>query len=264
MLLCRNAKLYNPEEMSVYHDPGETTYEIAVGICQITVMYPEEGAEDQETIVGVNNITFDRDVIKQLRKEYGMNWDKERMLYHKTSQESGRIKIPIAGMSDTHLYNTIRMKCTELAATTVNICTMGEQQSPRGKLLYGEQNADPETYRELMASTISNIGPYVTEACLRGMGEMVRELLIAALGRNQMDLEAPGVPGRDRESERLLEAPQQSGGHYIKTQLPRPVEPTTVPPVNPAPIPVPPQQQPTVDTVVSNTEPVQEPAPQPE
>lgn len=111
------------------------------------------------------------------------------MKYHTTND--GR-KVPLSGMSDTHIINTIRCFSAQAATATEEI-EQATLRSRRAKALYGtEDKFAGRSYPQLIERLYDLVGPYVLEAVARGLD--VREIIVKALGRDAIDAEAPKLP----------------------------------------------------------------------
>ena len=97
---------------------------------------------------------------------------------HHTTRTGERI--PIAAMTDDHLFNLIAMFCSKMAAaraaaeTQVNL-------SPFERRLYGIDDLSPTDAADIVREGMARLAPYVLEAALRGLD--VSGELQTAIGR---------------------------------------------------------------------------------
>jgi len=114
--------------------------------------------------------------------------------------------VPLSGMTDDHLINTIKCFSGKLIVATKEIECADRRRSKRGQALYGKEVIDPDEYAAMTDHFYRGVGPYVLEATCRGLD--VREIITAALGRDSKDEEAPGLPPlvRVRDGRFLLES----------------------------------------------------------
>jgi hypothetical protein len=121
---------------------------------------------------------------------------------HRTRE--GRV-IPIAGMDDEHLMNTIRLFLGGLQELTERLGSKPEREpTAREKALYGDgEEVTPQVYQAAVEAAYERLGPLVLEAALRGLD--VRPMLVKAFGRDDRDVFARPLPimvqwrGRQRD-----------------------------------------------------------------
>lgn len=127
--------------------------------------------------------------------------------------------VALAGMTSSHLVNTIAMFSTRMEEATKLIEQDPKQRTGRQAALYGKEDTTmpPEKYQAMVRGYYERIGPYITEAALRDDIDIskVRNIVRRALGREGIDPMAPGVSigstllaqsGQARTSERALAA----------------------------------------------------------
>lgn len=110
-------------------------------------------------------------------------------LMHRTMD--GR-SVPVPGMSDRHLVNAIAYIARRLVEATDRISNLEKPRSARATALYGDRSVELENYKALTVNFFMRAGPYVIEAVTRGIN--IRPILVAALGRDSQDPEAPTIP----------------------------------------------------------------------
>ena len=99
-------------------------------------------------------------------------------------------EVPISGMTDSHLVNTIITFTHKAREQTTEMSCAPQVRSPRAKALYGERGGiTPSGYRSTMKRVYEQAGPYVMEAVVRGID--VRSIVCEAVGRSALDEEAP-------------------------------------------------------------------------
>lgn len=127
---------------------------------------------------------------------------------HDQHQDASGKVLNLAGMSDTHLRNTIGLFSQTMTEATKAMDSAPAELSRRAKALYGDTGTtmSPERYQKLVEGYYRKIGPYALEAALRGID--ITDILQAALGRK----------GRDEEAPELLGTLKVEGGQIVRTR----------------------------------------------
>ena len=115
-------------------------------------------------------------------------------MYHITKEGT---QLPIAGMDNNHLTNTIFLICNKIKPLTEEMVREAKELSSRGKALYGSNAISASRYRDIIESAHLQLGPYLLESTLRNInnvvhrGSCITAEVQAAFGRNDRDSEAP-------------------------------------------------------------------------
>lgn len=120
------------------------------------------------------------------------------MKYHRTREGH---RVPLAGMSDNHLRNTIQCFSEAVAELTRRMDEVDCPQSNRARALYGSRKPSDQEYREVVKKWYEDVGPYFAEAATRGLD--VSDLAQKALGRTSREEDLPSA--EQMEMNRLTE-----------------------------------------------------------